>query len=345
MSTIPIFKEYTREVLKRREQDGVRGISHEWNRFVTHVEGASFAQKRLDEIAPVDLRDWIREMQAKKAIHRETTLDTGTVKRAFALISAVFVDAVERDVLKGTPPHVGVRVKKRADERATKEKWTYLTLDEQKLIAKCPSIPESDRLMIRFAIATGLRQGEQYNLHLTDLHTGPNDPHVFVRYGRAALPPKSGKMRTVPLFGDGLVAARRWLYLLADYAPENPHKLVFPLPNGRIRSSGKPLGRNNLLRYYLTQVGITRRVPWHALRHTFCTNLVTGVLGQVWPLIMVKEMAGHSSVTISERYAHVGQKDLRELGAACSFAHDAMPAEAPAAEWAGFDDEAWGVAS
>lgn len=322
----------------------MRGHYHEVNRFATHIEGAAFAQKRLDEIAPVDLRDWLREMQAKQAIRRApgVTLDTGTVKRAFALVCAVFVDAVERDVLK-VAPHRDVRVKKRADERSTREKWTYLTLDEQKLLAKCPSIPETDRLIIRFAIATGLRQGEQYHLRLDDLHTGPHNPHVFVRFGRQNLPPKSGKMREVVLFGDGLVAARRWLYLLADYAPENPHRLVFPLPNGGYRASGKPLGQNNLFKQYLAAAGITRRVRWHDLRHTFCSNLVTGVLGQVWPLLMVKEMAGHSSVTISERYAHIGQRDLRELGAACSFAHDAMPVADT--EWRGFDDEAWGVAS
>jgi hypothetical protein len=39
-------------------------------------------------------------------------------------------------------------------------------------------------------------------------------------------------------------------------------------------------------------------------------------------------MAGHSSVTITERYAHVGQKDLVKLGAASSFAHDVPLAKA-----------------
>ncbi len=39
---------------------------------------------------------------------------------------------------------------------------------------------------------------------------------------------------------------------------------------------------------------------------------------------MVKEMAGHSSVTITERYAHVGQKDLVKLGAASPFAHEPL---------------------
>jgi len=339
------FVDYTREVLKRREQDGIRGISHEWNRFSTHIEGATFAQKPLDAITAVDLRDWIREMQAKPARRRNgETLDAGTVKRAFALICAVFVDAVERDVLK-VPPHLGVRVKKHADERATREKWTYLTLEEQKALANCIAIPMADRLLIRFAIATGMRQGELYHLKTPDLVTGMHKPHVVVRYGRNFLPPKSGKIRTIPLFGDGIASANRWLYQLADFAPVNPLNLVFPRPDGRVRSSGKPFGGNGVFKHYLTLAGILRRVRFHDLRHTFCTNLVTGALGRIWPLIMVKEMAGHSSVTITERYAHVGQKDLVELGAACSFTHDAPEADVEVAPFDGFDIDAMAVAS
>lgn len=322
-----LFVDFARTVLTMRRQDGIRGIDHEVNRFAVHIESATFAQKPLDAITAVDLRDWIREMQAKLA--RDTrevrTLDNATIKRAFALVSAIFTCAVERDLLKVSPTH-GVKVKKRADERSTRAKWTFLTLDEQKLVASCNAIPYADRLAIRFAIATGLRQGEQFALQLTDLHTGPDSPHAFVRFGSPGMPPKSGKTRSVPLFGDGLTAARRWLYELATFAPDNPRGLVFPYANGGHRGVGKPLGRGPLLRQYLALVGITRRVRWHDLRHTFCTNLVTGALGQTWPLVAVKEMAGHSSVTITERYSHVGQRDLVSLGAACSFAHDAMPA-------------------
>lgn len=340
-----LFVDHAREVLVRRRQDRVRGIDHEENRFSTHIERAAFAQKPISEVTAVDLRDYLREMQAKQAIKRPLgeTLSVETVKRVFALVCAVFTDAVERDIIKH-PPHVGVKIRKRADERATREKWTWLTLEEQKLVAKCPSVPECDRLTIRFAIATGLRQGELYNLHLEDLLTGPDSPHVLVRYGRAGLPPKSGKMRKVPLFGDGLVSSRRWLYLLPDYAPHNPLNLVFPRPDGTIRACGKPFAGDNTFRRYMRAAGIERRVRWHDLRHTFCSNLVTGVLGQTWPLLMVKEMAGHSSVTITERYAHVGQKDLVALGTASSFAHDELPPVADT-EWTGWDPDMLEVAS
>ncbi len=330
------FVDFARTILDRREREGIRGIYHERNRFLTHIEAAPFAAMPIADVRPRDLRAWVRDMAEKMAQGTDHALATDTIKRAFSLVSAVFTAAVEDDVLEMNPAS-DVRVKKRADARATVEKWTILSLEEQGALAANVAIPVCDRLAIRFAIATGLRQGEQFSLRLTDLHTGTDSPHVVVRFGGAKdLPPKSGKIRKVVLFGDGLIAARQWLYELAAFAPSNPLALVFPTPSGGRRAVGKPLGNGGTFKRHLRLVGVSRRVRWHDLRHTFCSNLVTGVLGQTWPLLMVKEMAGHSSVTITERYAHVGQKDLVKLGEASSFAHD-VPAVA-ATEWSGWDD-------
>lgn len=328
------FTAFAPGILDERDREGIRGIDSERNRFAMHVEPATFAPLLLTEIRPRHIREWLRQMGQKDAADTRGVrkICDGTIKRSFALVSSIFTAAHERELIESNPC-TGVKVKKRVDVAATLEKWAWLTLDEQKAIARCEAISLADRLMIRFAIGTGLRQGEQCNLLLTDLHTGVDSPRVVVRYGsfkkgKGRLPPKSGKIRTVTLFGDALVAAREWLYVLPTYAPENPQRLVFPSPRGTKRGVGKPLGRGNAFRVALRAAGITRRVRWHDLRHTFCSNLVTGVLGKTWPLVAVKAMAGHSSVQITERYAHVGQSDLVDLGSECSFTHGPSIADA-----------------
>lgn len=319
----PTFAEFAALVLGHREEDGIRGIVSERNRFALHIEPAAFASKPIDEVVAVDVRDWLREMQRKKAADTrgDRILSTDTVKRSFALVSSIFTAAVERDLIKHSPTF-GVKVKRRADESATREKWAYLTIDEQKAIASCDGISTADRLAIRFAVATGLRQGEQFNLELRDLHTGHDSPHVFVRFGSKGKPPKSGKTRRVPLFADGLVAAKAWLFEIASYAPHNPDALVFPSHRGTRRGVGKPLGRGDAFKCALRAAGITRHVRWHDLRHTAATNLVTGVLGRRWTLEEVKPFMGHSSVTISERYSHVGDDALKAAAReTAGFAH------------------------
>jgi integrase len=332
MSIVPVFRDFVAEVLDLRAEEGIRGIKSERNRNELHVATAAFASMVLSDVRPKHLREWLREMARKDAADTRGArkICDDTIKRSFALVSAVFTVAVEREIIEANPC-TGVRVKKRADARATQDRWAFLTLDEQKAIATCDAISVADRLAIRFAAATGLRQGEQFNLPLLDLHVGVENPHVHVRYGSPNLPPKNGKTRRVPLFGDGLVAARQWLYELHAFAPDNPHALVFPSPRGTRRGIGKPLGRGAAFRVALAKAGITRRVRRHDLRHTFCSNLVSGVLGRRWSLEEIRPLAGHSSILITQRYSHISEDDLVKAAEATAFAHGPLMPVAPAA--------------
>ena len=328
------FGEFALVVLDQRAEEGIRGIIPERNRFALHVSTAPFVGLELADIRAAHIREWLREMARKDAADTrgQRKITTETIKRSFALVSSIFTAAVEQELLTHSPT-VGVRVKKRADESATKDKWAFLTLDEQKAVAVCDAISLADRLAIRFAIATGLRQGEQFNLELTDLHVGVDNPHVVVRYGsRGRKPPKSGKVRTVPLFSDGLVAARAWLYVLPTYAADNPLRLVFPSHRGTQRSVGKPLGRGNAFKQALAAAGITRHIRWHDLRHTFCSNLVSGVLGRRWTLEEVRPLAGHSSITITQRYSHISEIELVKAAGETTFSHGPLMPLATATE-------------
>ncbi len=114
------FLEFAALVLEERDQDGIRGIDSERNRFALHIETAAFATKDLDAIAAVDIREWLRVMSRKNAADTrgERLICADTIKRSFALVSSIFTAACERDLLKSSPT-TGVKVKKRADAGAT----------------------------------------------------------------------------------------------------------------------------------------------------------------------------------------------------------------------------------
>jgi integrase len=312
------FLDLAQEVLTQRERDGIRGLDRELSRYRCHVEHAAFASKDVTEIGSPDIREWLRAMAEKnaKGSGPARKLSRQTINRCQSLVSAILGEAVERELI-AVNPCAGVRIKRRVDESDTREKWAYLTPEEQLSLSACAAVPLADRLMIRFAIGTGLRQGEQRHLELSDLVVDGDNPHVTVRYGGRKngkkLPPKSGKRRTIPLFGDGLAAAREWLALLPTYAPSNPENLVFPTTSGRLRQQGKPLGRTGTVKAHYQAAGIKLRprLHWHALRHTCATNLVTGALGRRWALEEVQVVMGHSSITITQRYAHVGEDAIK----------------------------------
>lgn len=335
------FEKVAEDVLDQRELDGIRGVAEERSVFKAHLATACFAQKPIEDVAPTDVARWLREMTAKKAKGTTHPLSRGTVQRALALASAVFVAAGPQGFgLVASNPCAGMRV--RTKESKTEEPWTFLTLAEQERIRDSRTIHDADRFAILFALGTGLRQGEQFNLELRDVHVTGEHPHVVVRFGSKAKAPKNGKIREVPLFGLALAATNAWLRLLPSFCPRNPEGLLFPTRTGSRRASSKPLGNGRFLprkggthRYtadgalvrvakgqgthvyvdrfdlVLEAAGITRQVRWHDLRHTCASSLLSGFWGEPWTMAEVKEMLGHSAVAVTERYAHLAETALK----------------------------------
>lgn len=325
------FLDLAWEVMRQRKKDGVRGLDREWSRLRQHVATAPFANMAVEDIGGPDIRAWLRAMAEKDALGpgAPRKLSWQTINRCLSLVSAVFTEAVERELRKDNPC-VGVSPKKRADESSTKAKWTYFTPEEEQAIATCEAIPEADRLAILFALYTGLRQGEQCCLELKDLLVDDANPRVVVRYGSRSrsgqrLPPKSGKVRDVPLIPRAIEVCRRWLALLDSFAPSNPEQLVFPTALGRRRQQGKPLGKHDTFGRHLKAAGLTKHARWHDLRHGAASALIAGWWGRQWPIHEVKSFLGHSSVNITERYAHLADTVLQDAARATELPKVAEP--------------------
>jgi hypothetical protein len=95
--------------------------------------------------------------------------------------------------------------------------------------------------------------------------------------------------------------------------------LVFPSKRGFQRQPNDDAGwctrkrKKGVLEPGLQELaGITRRVRFHDLRHTCASHLVMGTWGSPWPLADVAKMLRHSSITVTERYAHLAPGYLHE---------------------------------
>ena len=120
---------------------------------------------------------------------------------------------------------------------------------------------------------------------------------------------------------------------MPSYAPRNPEKLAFPGHRGGRRGPGKNFHTTRIIidkagnkkavkvdvfREHLATAGIVAekrhdgRLPrWHDLRHTCGSSLVAGWWGRGWRLDEVRDLLGHSSITVTERYAHTAPTALR----------------------------------
>lgn len=319
-ATTPTLRVWGGRWLERRELAGGRDVENERNRWERHVHRARFIDWPIENIRRRDVARFVDQLRATRAGQgAKRPLSWQTVKHVVNLLRSALRAAVDDELIERNPA-AGVRVTKPA---GAPERWTYLTPEEQRQLLTCRDVALAERLIVAFSLGTGLRQGEQWALELRDLHVDGPAPHVFVRWGSPGKPPKNGRTRVVPLTGIALEAAKAWLDQLPGYLTtpngkvryENVNGLVFPTLRGRRRRDGKP-PRGWKKHLELAGLGDAskrhdgRAVRWHDLRHTCASSLVAAWWGRTWRLDEVRDVLGHTSVTVTERYAHLARSVL-----------------------------------
>jgi hypothetical protein len=127
-----------------------------------------------------------------------------------------------------------------------------------------------------------------------------------VRYSRRGKPTKGGRVRTIPLFGIGLDAMRVAM-------ERSKADVVFPAPRTKERRGDS--SHPTRWAAWLERAGVERHVRWYDLRHTCATALLAGWWGRKWSLDEVRQMLGHTTIKITERYAHLLDETLQRAGA------------------------------
>ena len=188
----------------------------------------------------------------------------------------------------------------------TPKKWRTLPdvlgVDEIEKLLAAPSLDEPlafrDRAMLELAYGAGLRVSEWISLNVRDVLL---QDHLVRVFGKGA------KERLVPIGRRAIGATAIYLRELRPKLEKGEGKGVLFL-NAR----GQPLSRMGawkILRKYVDQVGITKPVSPHTLRHSFATHLLEGGAD----LRAVQEMLGHVDISTTQIYTHVDREYLRTV--------------------------------
>lgn len=188
----------------------------------------------------------------------------------------------------------------------TPRKWRTLPevlgVEEIEKLLTAPSLDEPlafrDRAMLELAYGAGLRVSEWISLTVRDVML---QDHLVRVFGKGA------KERLVPI-------GRRAIGAIAIYLRELRPKLERGEGKGILflNARGHPLSRMGawkILRKYVDQVGITKPVSPHTLRHSFATHLLEGGAD----LRAVQEMLGHVDISTTQIYTHVDREYLRTV--------------------------------
>lgn len=268
-----------------READGFRSVADERGWWARHVETSDLIDCPIALISKGELRELVTKARKKNG-KRLATSSRRNLRNALSVVYAVAEeDGHAEDNIAAT-----IKVK---DSGATDRTKRPLSCSQANRI-----IGVATDLIVPIAIGTGMRSGELRALSWSKVHVDVADPHVECFMGKPNEPRKNGQILIVPLFGIALDAFRR----LWELRGRPTAGIVFAAKRGGFRPKGRAVGRDEW-KAWLAAAGIDRRVRFHDLRHTCATLLLNGDFGRQWSYEEVKEMLGHSSVKVTERYA------------------------------------------
>ena len=222
---------------------------------------------------PVDIRDITPLKVEGYQGSRVREVCPATVNRELALLKHMFNVAERWSLHRGVNP---VRLVKFLREDNLKFQ-TLSEAEEQRLLAASPPYL---RDMIVFAINTGLRTSEVFNLKWEDIDIELRRLNVEVKKNRRMLelPLNENAFRVL----EARLGMKHGAYVFYNQETGDRFKDV---------KSG--------LKAALKRAGLSK-ITWHTFRHTFASRLTrSGV-----DIVTVKELLGHSTITVTMRYAH-----------------------------------------
>ena len=259
-------------------------------------------KKKLVDISAWDIQKWRTEKDKQG-------LAPSTVNRRVTTLKAVLNKAVEWDVIPANPLSKikPLKIDKKARVRfLSKEEESVLraTLESREAdirkgrmsgnvwreVRGYKTLPPIDSVfadylkpMVLLTLNTGMRRGEVFNLKWSDVDFSRKQLSVE---GTTA---KSGQTRHIPLNKEALKLLENWKLQSKD-------SLVFASP-----VTGERF--DNVKRSWeaLRERAGLPNFWFHDLRHTFASKLV--MAGQ--DLYVIKELLGHSTIQMTERYAHL----------------------------------------
>jgi integrase len=225
----------------------------------------------LDTIKTPELDEWVEKLKA-------SGLSDATINRNLAFVSKLFTVAIPRGGATAKP--------KFPRRKEYNGRIRFLSDGEERrildLLVQWGDDESHDAVVV--LLDTGLRTGELMRLEARDVDLNNN---AVTAWGT-----KNDLSRTIPL----TVRARA---ILAARAEQHTSGRLFPSGYWKLRLAWDR-ARSHM------GLAEDEQFVLHTLRHTFCSRLVQRGVS----ITVVKQLAGHKTIAITMRYAHLAPGDL-----------------------------------
>ncbi len=262
--------------LVERYREFASGYKRGWEteKYIVKEFASLFGDTPLAQITTWQIEKWKAEGGKR--------LNPVTVNRRLTVIKHMFKQAVEWDLVKSNPATLVKRF------TVNSERTRFLSQDEiQTLLETCEKQITSPWLLplVTLALNTGMRKGELLRLKWENLD--------LERGSITIIQSKTLRRKTIAI-NEPAREALNWLQ-------ENRYgELLLMWP------WGDPIGKVTVYDAFkkaCSTAGITD-FRFHDLRHTFASHLVMAGVD----LVTVKELLGHKTINMTNRYTHLAQE-------------------------------------
>ncbi len=216
-----------------------------------------------------------------------------SVARKLASLRTFFKYCQRKGVVENNP------AKEVATPKVPKRIPKFLTVDEVFALLDSPGNEESlgvrDKGIMELLYGSGIRVGELVEL---DVH------NIDLTEGTVRVLGKGRKERIVPIGDKACRALHAYLDVRSEFVAgaKNENALFVNRRGGRLTARSV----ERMLNKYIERSGLQKKVTPHVLRHTFATHL----LGSGADMRGIQELLGHSSLSTTQKYTHVGIENL-----------------------------------
>lgn len=296
------FLEYC-EIERGHSEQTIRNYEHYLGRFLEYL----IESRRKNNPKPKDITlENVRKYRLY--LNRLDTGKEGNIKKITQNYHIIALRAFLKYLAKKDIPTLAAEKVELAD--ASVKSFTFLEFEEIEQLIKAPDtypnpnnqIRLRDKAILELLFSTGLRVSELVGL---------NREQVNLKRGEFMIKGKGGRERVVFLSDPAKNAISEYLRDRKDaYMPLFVHLggVKDDYEEGEyMRLTARSVQR--IIKKYAKQCGITKEVTPHVIRHTFATDLLINGAD----IRSVQSMLGHSSITTTQIYTHVTDKQLREV--------------------------------
>lgn len=287
------------EIEKGHSEATIKSYEHYLYRFLGFLE-----EKKNKSVGPKDItldnirayRLYLNRLQGQG----EESLKKITQNYHLIAIRSFLKYLAKRDIEALSPEKIELADAKRKQVSFLESEEVVALLDSPKKFNKKEEIALRDSAILELLFSTGLRVSELCSLDVLQINT---------QKGEISVRGKGGRDRVVFISSSAANAVHSYLKIRGDgYKPLFIHY-------GGVKDDNDdfmrltPRSVQRLVSGYAKKAGITKKVTPHTLRHSFATDLLFNGAD----IRSVQEMLGHSSITTTQMYTHVTNKQLKDV--------------------------------